>query len=120
MTTKIPVVQQILTANDQIADQNLITLNGKGVYAINIMASPGAGKTSTILKTFELLKNKVKMGVVEGDLATSIDADKADAAGIPVVQINTGGGCHLDAVMLQGAFPQLPLSDLDLVIVENV
>lgn len=120
MTTKIPVVQQILTANDQIADQNLKTLNGKGVYAINIMASPGAGKTSTILKTFELLKNKVKMGVVEGDLATSIDADKADAAGIPVVQINTGGGCHLDAVMLQGAFPQLPLSDLDLVIVENV
>ena len=120
MTTKIPVVQQILTANDQIADQNLKTLNGKSVYAINIMASPGAGKTSTILKSFELLKNKVRMGVVEGDLATSIDADKADAAGIPVVQINTGGGCHLDAVMLQGAFPQLPLGDLDLVIVENV
>jgi len=120
MTTKIPVVQHILSANDQIAEQNLKNLNDAGVYAINIMASPGAGKTSTILKTFELLKNKIKMGVVEGDLASSIDADKADAAGIPVVQINTGGGCHLDAVMLQGALPQLPLKDLDLVIVENV
>lgn len=120
MTTKIPVVQHILSANDQIAEQNLKNLNDAGVYAINIMASPGAGKTSTILKTFELLKNKIRMGVVEGDLASSIDADKADAAGIPVVQINTGGGCHLDAVMLQGALPQLPLKDLDLVIVENV
>lgn len=120
MTTKIPVVQHILSANDQIAEQNLKNLNDAGVYAINIMASPGAGKTSTILKTFELLKNKIKMGVVEGDLASSIDADKADAAGIPVVQINTGGGCHLDAVMLQGALPQLPLKDLDLLIVENV
>lgn len=120
MTTKIPVVQHILSANDQIAEQNLKNLNDAGVYAINIMASPGAGKTSTILKTFELLKNKIRMGVVEGDLASSIDADKADAAGIPVVQINTGGGCHLDAVMLQGALPQLPLKDLDLLIVENV
>lgn len=120
MTTKIPVVQHILSANDQIAEQNLKTLNEAGVYTINIMASPGAGKTSTILKTFEMLENKIRMGVIEGDLASSIDADKADAAGIPVVQINTGGGCHLDAVMLQGAFPQLPLNDLDLVIIENV
>ncbi len=120
MSKNIPVVEHILSANDQIADQNLKTLKDSGVYAINIMASPGAGKTSTIIKTFELLENRLKMGVVEGDLASSIDADKAQAAGIPVVQINTGGGCHLDAVMLQGAFPQLPLDDLDLVIVENV
>ena len=120
MSKNIPVVEHILSANDQIADQNLATLKAAGVFAINIMASPGAGKTSTILKTFELLENKIKMGVIEGDLASSIDADKAQAAGIPVVQINTGGGCHLDAVMLQGAFPSLPLDTLDLVIVENV
>lgn len=120
MTKKIPIVEHILSANDQIAEQNLSALNSAGVYAINIMASPGAGKTSTIIKTFELLENKIKMGVIEGDLASSIDADKAQAAGIPVVQINTGGGCHLDAVMLQGAFPNLPLDSLDLVIVENV
>jgi len=120
MSKNIPVVEHILSANDQIADQNLATLKAAGVFAINIMASPGAGKTSTILKTFELLEDKIKMGVIEGDLASSIDADKAQAAGIPVVQINTGGGCHLDAVMLQGAFPSLPLESLDLVIVENV
>ena len=120
MSKNIPVVEHILSANDQIADQNLATLKAAGVFAINIMASPGAGKTSTILKTFELLENRIKMGVIEGDLASSIDADKAQAAGIPVVQINTGGGCHLDAVMLQGAFPSLPLDTLDLVIVENV
>ena len=120
MSKNIPIVEHILSANDQIADQNLATLKAAGVFAINIMASPGAGKTSTILKTFELLENRIKMGVIEGDLASSIDADKAQAAGIPVVQINTGGGCHLDAVMLQGAFPNLPLETLDLVIVENV
>jgi hydrogenase nickel incorporation protein HypB len=120
MSKNIPIVEHILSANDQIADQNLATLKAAGVFAINIMASPGAGKTSTILKTFELLENRIKMGVIEGDLASSIDADKAQAAGIPVVQINTGGGCHLDAVMLQGAFPSLPLETLDLVIVENV
>jgi hydrogenase nickel incorporation protein HypB len=120
MTTKIPVIKEILSANDQLADQNLATLNNAGVYAINMMASPGAGKTSTILKTFELLKDRLRMGVIEGDLASSIDADKAQAAGIPVVQINTGGGCHLDAVMVHDALPQLPLDDLDLIIVENV
>jgi len=120
MSKNIPIVEHILSANDQIADQNLATLKAAGVFAINIMASPGAGKTSTILKTFELLEDRIKMGVIEGDLASSIDADKAQAAGIPVVQINTGGGCHLDAVMLQGAFPNLPLETLDLVIVENV
>lgn len=120
MSKKIPVVKHILSANDQIAEQNLSTLNTLGVFAINIMASPGAGKTSTIIKTFELLENKIKMGVIEGDLASSIDADKAQAAGIPVVQINTGGGCHLDAVMLKDAFPKLNLDRLDLLIVENV
>lgn len=120
MTTRIPVVENILSANDRIADRNRVLLDEKGVYSINIMASPGAGKTSFILKTLEALKGRLKLGVIEGDLATSIDAEKAMAAGLPAVQINTGGGCHLDAVMLADALPALPLSDLDLVLVENV
>ena len=120
MTIRIPVVENILSANDRMAARNRDLLEQAGVYAINIMASPGAGKTSTILKTLEYLNGRLKLGVVEGDLATSIDAEKAAAAGMPAVQINTGGECHLDAAMLADALPTLPLSDIDLVLVENV
>src|SRR5689334_20761101 len=120
MTTRIPVVENILSANDRIADRNREMLDQLGVYAINIIASPGAGKTSFILKMLEVLNGRLKLGVIEGDLATSIDAEKAIAAGLPAVQINTGGECHLDAVMLADALPALPLNDLDLVMVENV
>jgi len=120
MTTRIPVVENILSANDRIADRNRQMLDELGVYAINIMASPGAGKTSFILKMLEALNGRLKFGVIEGDLATSIDAEKAMAAGLPAVQINTGGECHLDAVMLADALPALPLQDLNLVVVENV
>ena len=120
MTTRIPVVENILSANDRIADRNRQMLDELGVYAINIMASPGAGKTSFILKMLEALNGRLKFGVIEGDLATSIDAEKAMAAGLPAVQINTGGECHLDAVMLADALPALPLKDLSLVVVENV
>ena len=120
MTTRIPVVENILSANDRIAQRNREMLDQLGVYAINIMASPGAGKTSFILKMLEALNGSLKFGVIEGDLATSIDAEKAMAAGLPAVQINTGGECHLDAVMLADALPALPLQDLDLVVVENV
>ena len=120
MTTRIPIVENILSANDRIADRNREMLDQLGVYAINIMASPGAGKTSFILKMLEALNGRLRFGVIEGDLATSIDAEKAMAAGLPAVQINTGGECHLDAVMLADALPALPLKDLDLVMVENV
>jgi hydrogenase nickel incorporation protein HypB len=120
MTTRIPIVENILSANDRIAQRNREMLDRLDVYAINIMASPGAGKTSFILKTLEALNGRLKLGVIEGDLATSIDAEKAMAAGLPAVQINTGGECHLDAVMLADALPALPLKDLNLVVVENV
>jgi hydrogenase nickel incorporation protein HypB len=120
MTTRIPVVENILSANDRIAQRNREMLDQLGVCGINIMASPGAGKTTFILKTLEALKGQLKLGVVEGDLASSIDTEKAIAAGLPAVQINTGGECHLDAVMLADALPELPLQDLDLVVVENV
>jgi hydrogenase nickel incorporation protein HypB len=120
MTTRIPIVERILSANDRMAERNRETLNKANVYAVNVMASPGAGKTSLILKTLETLQGRLRLGVIEGDLASSIDAEKAAAAGLPAVQINTGGECHLDAAMLSDALPSLPLNDLDLVIVENV
>jgi hydrogenase nickel incorporation protein HypB len=120
MTQRISIVEDILSANDRLAQQNRAVFDQAGVFAINIMASPGAGKTTFIIKTLEALHGRLRMGVIEGDLATSIDAEKAAAAGLPAVQINTGGDCHLDAVMISNALPALPLADLDLVIVENV
>jgi hydrogenase nickel incorporation protein HypB len=120
MPTRIPVVENILSANDRMAARNREQLDAAGVLGLNIMASPGAGKTSLILKTLEALQGRLRLGVIEGDLATSLDAEKAAAVGLPAVQINTGGDCHLDAAMLAEALPQLPLETLDLVIVENV
>jgi hydrogenase nickel incorporation protein HypB len=121
MSTTVPVVQEIMSANDSLAAQNRQLLDEAGVLGINIMASPGAGKTSVILRTIEALREKIQLGVVEGDTAAvTIDADKVITAGMPAVQINTGGQCHLDAVMLAKALPALPLDDLDLLIVENV
>ncbi len=121
MTTTVPVVQEIMSANDRLAAQNREKLEAARVLGMNVMASPGAGKTSTILKTIEALSPHFKLGVVEGDTANvTIDADKVLAAGMPAVQINTGGSCHVDAVMLSGALPQLPLDEIDLLIVENV
>src|SRR4029453_784340 len=109
MTSRIPVVEKILSANDRMADRNRLLLDQSGVYSIKIMAPPGSGKTSLILKTLESLDGRLKLGVVEGDLATSIDAEKAAAAGLPAVQINTGGECHLDAAMLSDTRPTFPL-----------
>ena len=121
MSQKITIVEQILNANDQLALENRRRLDENSVFAINVMASPGAGKTSLILRTIEALAGRLRLGVVEGDTApVTIDADKVSAQGVPAVQINTGGNCHLDAVMLQAALPQLDLSQLDLLIVENV
>lgn len=121
MKVKVPVVEQILSANDSLAAQNRSSLDEVGVVGMNVMASPGAGKTSVILRTIEALADKLRLGVVEGDTAAvTIDADKVLAKGTTAVQINTGGQCHLDAVMLGNALPQLPLDKIDLLIVENV
>ena len=120
MSTRVPVVEQIMSANDRLAAANKSRLDEARVLALNLMASPGAGKTSLITRTIKALRDQVRIGVVDGDLATTIDADRVAALGVPAVQINTGGTCHLDAVMLQGALPQLDLGALDLLIVENV
>ena len=120
MKERIPIVEKILSANDHIAAQNQSTLDSAGILGLNFMASPGAGKTSLIEHTIKKLKGRLKLAVVDGDVATSIDADRAAAAGAQSVQINTGGECHLDAIMLQGALSELPLEEIDLLIVENV
>lgn len=118
---RVAVVEQILSGNNALAAQNRARLEAAGVLGINVMAAPGAGKTSLILRTIAELRDVIRLGVVEGDTApVTLDADKILAAGMPAVQVNTGGQCHLDAVMLAAALARLPLEELDLLIVENV
>lgn len=119
--TRIPVVERILSANDRVAEANRARLDGAHILTLNVMASPGAGKTSVILHTLRALAGRTRAAVIEGDTApVTIDSEKVAALGIPVVQVNTGGSCHLDAEMLCNALDRLPLDRLDLVIVENV
>ena len=117
---RIPVIEKILSANDRLATDNRSVLDAAGIFSLNFMASPGAGKTSLIEQTISALKEKLRIAVIDGDIATSLDADRAAAAGAVAVQINTGGECHLDAVMLHEALPKLNLAEFDLLIVENV
>lgn len=120
MTTQIPVLEKIHSANDRIAAANRAALDAAGVFALNFMASPGAGKTSLVEQTVKRLADTVRVGMINGDIATSLDAERAQLAGATAVQINTGGDCHLDAVMLSQALPALDLNAIDLLIVENV
>lgn len=121
MSQRIPIIENILAANDNLADENRVLLEENNVLGINVMASPGAGKTSTILRTIEQLHAQITIGVIEGDTAAvTIDAEKVVDLGMPAVQINTGGQCHLDAPMVATGLAQLPLADIDLLIVENV
>jgi len=117
---KVTVVEQVMKANDQIAAQNQQTLDAHQTVAINLMASPGAGKTSLLMRTVEGLRGRLRIGAIEGDTASQVDADKVASAGTPVVQINTGGGCRLDANMVRPALEQLPLDEIDLLLIENV
>ncbi len=117
---RIPVVQRILSANDQAALQNREHLQAHDITTINIMASPGAGKTTLIMATIARLDGDRRVGVVEGDVASQVDAERIASTGAPVVQINTGGACHLDAPMVHSALPALPLDEIDLLFIENV
>ena len=120
ITERVPVIEKILGANDRLAADNRARLDAAGVFSLNFLASPGAGKTSLVEQTVSRLAGKLRLAVIDGDIATSLDADRAAAAGAKAVQINTGGECHLDAVMLQGALDALDLRNTDLLIVENV
>jgi hydrogenase nickel incorporation protein HypB len=121
MTVKVITVgEDILGANEEKARNNKSKLDKYGILTINIMSSPGAGKTSLILNTIKSLRKKVRIAVIEGDVASSVDAEKVNALGIPVIQINTAGGCHLEANMVDKALNDLPLKDIDLLFIENV
>jgi len=117
---EIKVFKEIMEGNIQLAEQNKSLFKDRKITAINVMASPGAGKTSTIMRLISMLTEKVNFGVIEGDIASAIDAEKFEKIGIPVVQINTGGGCHLDANMIQGVMEDLNIEDDSILFIENV
>ena len=119
VSSRVPVVEKLLTANEEVAADNRVQFRSHDVKVFNIMASPGAGKTTLLMATIAALEGH-RLGVIEGDVASQVDADKIATTGTPVVQINTGGACHLDAPMIRHAVQALPLEDLDLVLVENV
>jgi hydrogenase nickel incorporation protein HypB len=117
---EIDLSRPILERNDALAAGNRDRLRSAGIFALDVLASPGAGKTTTILATIDRLRERYRIAVIEGDIASKVDAEKVKAHGIPAVQINTGGACHLEADMVGKALAALPLDELDLVIVENV
>jgi hydrogenase nickel incorporation protein HypB len=117
---KISVVRDILEANDRIAQQNKDLFNENSLLVINLMSSPGAGKTSLLERTISALQQDLGIGVIEGDIQSSQDAERIAQTGIPVVQINTGGACHLDGNMIRDTFGEFSFKDLDLLVVENV
>lgn len=119
-TRRIPVVERIFRANEGVAAEVRALCQQRRVSLVNIMASPGAGKTTFVLATARALAPQHRIAVIEGDVASSVDADHVRAEGFPAVQINTGGGCHLDALQVRGALNQLDLDALDLVLIENV
>jgi hydrogenase nickel incorporation protein HypB len=116
----IDVRQSILAENENQAQVIRQNLSGKNVFMLNVMASPGAGKTSVIIQTIRRLKEKLRMAVIEGDVESIVDSEKIQAEGVPAVQIRTGGACHLDAPMVTAALDNLNLDELDLVFVENI
>ena len=117
---EIDLSRPILARNEALAAENRHRLSENGVFALDVLASPGAGKTTTILATITALRDRYRMAVIEGDIASRVDADKVKAHGIPAVQINTGGACHLESDMVSRALDALPLAELDLIIIENV
>ncbi|MBI5966383.1 MAG: hydrogenase nickel incorporation protein HypB [Deltaproteobacteria bacterium] len=117
---KISVVKNILEANQRIAEENRRRFFENRVMVINLMSSPGAGKTSLLERTIQSLKNEIRVGVIEGDIQSTYDAERIGQTGVPVVQINTGGACHLDSNMVEEALRNLDIERLDLLFIENV
>lgn len=113
-------MKDILGENDKIAAAVHERLVSQRVFVLNLLGSPGSGKTTLLEKTVAALKDEMKMAVIEGDLFTSKDADRIARHGVPVIQINTSGGCHLDAPMVEKALAALPTAGLDLLVIENV
>ena len=116
----ITVERKVLQKNDILAAENRNLFKSKGIFSFNLLSSPGSGKTSIVEKTIELLSNKIKMAVIEGDVQTDLDAKRVEKFNVPVVQIVTNGGCHLEANLVQESFGSMNTDDLDLLIIENV
>lgn len=116
----IPTKGDIMGVNNSIAADNRRLFDAKGVYAVNLMSAPGAGKTSVLEATIKQIKDDFRIGVIEGDLVTTIDADRISALGVPAHQITTGTVCHLDARMVHRSLHAFDISDLDLLFIENV
>ena len=118
------VMEGVLDANDALAQANRTRFDGAGTYVINMMSSPGAGKTALLERTLERMRSKLRLGVLEGDVQTTLDADRLARFHIPLVQVNTdpgfGGECHLDANMVRSGLSELPLHDIDVLVIENV
>jgi hydrogenase nickel incorporation protein HypB len=123
-TSRVEILERILSENDRIADANRADFDRVGVRTVNLMSSPGAGKTTLLRRTITALGERLRIGVLEGDIATSIDADQLEGLGAAVSLVNTsagfGGECHLDAVMVRSGLARLPLDHLDLLVIENV
>jgi len=117
---KIPVVQKVLEANERIAQENRRLFEEMKVLVINLVSGPGAGKTTLLERTLEALKEEYRFGIIEGDIQSTRDSERIASAGVPVVQINTGGACHLDGNMIREAIGELALGALDVLVVENV
>jgi hydrogenase nickel incorporation protein HypB len=117
---QVKVMENILSANEELAEQNRNYFKERHICALNVMASPGSGKTSVIEKLIEMTGKELRFAVIEGDIASCIDAEKFEKMGVPVLQINTGGGCHLDANMIKTAVAALELSDHTVLCIENV
>lgn len=117
---KIRVVSKILEANERLAGKNKDLFDRSGTFVMNLMSAPGAGKTTLLEKTITALMGEISIGVIEGDIQGTHDAEKIGSLGVPVVQINTGGACHLDANMISVALNDLELNGIDLLIIENV
>ena len=116
----IDVRKNILSDNENEAETIRQDLADKNIFMVNVMASPGAGKTSLIIQTLRRLKKQLRLAVIEGDIESTVDAEKIQAEGIPAVQIRTGGACHLDAPMVTAALDKLELSRVDMVFIENI
>ncbi|MBC8443215.1 hydrogenase nickel incorporation protein HypB [PVC group bacterium] len=117
---KVDLGEQILGSNQRIAEKNRELFDSQGLVTINLMSGPGAGKTSLLERTVSLLRDEMKIGIIEGDLQTTQDADRVRAAGARAVQIETEGACHLDARMIARELEQFPLDEIDLLVIENV
>ena len=117
---KISVVKNVLDANNRIATENRALFDANKIYVINLMSSPGAGKTTLVERTIDALKSTYRIAVIEGDIQDTCDAERVAAHGVPAVQINTGGSCHIDGNMVREALQSLNLDEIDFLIVENV